>query len=209
MTEAAATQPPPPSGPPLPGPPAAGHPTPPRPPREPSAFGGLPRWLRIGIIAAASAVLVLIIAVVVRVAVQTPFIPLGVTATGDLQPGSCLLEPGATSAEYTVVGCSTPHQQQVFAIVDLEFAGVSYTADEALAIYADNACQRLLEYRLGLPSDLVKADFEAAAIDPPTLDEYTNGGTKTLCGVFDDPDRPDEGGTSVDLTADLYRPIPQ
>jgi hypothetical protein len=174
-----------------------------------SGFGGLPRWLRIGIIAAATAVLVLIIAVVVRIALQAPAIPLGVTPVDEILPGSCLVEPGGTSGEYTVVGCSTPHQQQVIAEVDLAFPGVDYTADESLAIYADEVCNRLLEYRLFLVDDLVKADFIAGAVAPPTLEEYEAGETETLCAVLDHPDRPETGGSSEDLTRDLYRPMPQ
>ncbi|CAN5325469.1 hypothetical protein BH11ACT3_BH11ACT3_04080 [soil metagenome] len=173
-----------------------------------SGFRGLPRWLRIGIIAAATAGLLLVIAVVVRVIVQTPQIPLGVTAAADLRPGSCLLEPGAAK-KYTVVSCGTPHQQQVFARIDLAYPGVEYSADESLAIYADATCARLLEYRLYLTDDLVKADYLADAIAPPTLDQYTSGETFTLCAIYDHPDRPDEGGSSVDLTGDLYRPIPE
>ncbi len=174
-----------------------------------SGFGGLPRWLRIGIIAAATAVLVLIVAVVVRVALQAPSIPLGVTPVGQIMPGSCLLEPGGTSDEYTVVGCSTAHQQQVIAKVDLAFPGVDYTADESLAIYADEVCNRLLEYRLYLIDDLVKSDFIGAAVAAPTLEEYEAGDTETLCAVLDHPDRPEAGGSSEDLTRDLYRPMPQ
>jgi hypothetical protein len=173
-----------------------------------SGFRGLPRWLRIGIIAAATAVVLLIIAVVVRVIVQTPHIPLGVTAASDLQPGSCVLEPGAQE-QYTVVSCSTPHQQQVFARIDLAYPGVEYTADESLAIYADTTCGRLLEYRLYLTSDLVKADYLTDAIAPPTLEAYSSGETTTLCSIHDDPDRPEKGSTSIDLTSDLYRPIPE
>jgi hypothetical protein len=174
-----------------------------------SGFGGLPRWLRIGIIAAATAVLALVIAVVVRIVLQTPAIPLGVTSVDQLLPGSCLLEPGGSADEYTVVGCSTPHQQQVIAKVDLAFPGVVYKADESLAIYANEVCNRMLEYRLYLVDDLVKTDFIAEAIAPPTLDEYDAGDTETLCAVLDHPDRPDEGGSSEDLTRDLYRPMPQ
>jgi hypothetical protein len=174
-----------------------------------SGFRGLPAWLRIGIIAAATAVIVLIIAVIARLILQTPFIPLGTTATDDLLPGSCLVEPGGGSDEYTVVGCSTPHQQQVIARVDLLFPGVDYTADEALAIYADEVCNRLLEYRLFLVDGMEKGDFIAAAIAPPTLEQYEAGETETICSVLDHPDRPDEGGQSEDLTTDLYRPMPQ
>jgi hypothetical protein len=174
-----------------------------------AGFGGLPRWLRIGIIAAATAVLVLIAAVVIRLILQTPFVPLGVTSADDLVPGACLVEPGGDEDEYTVVNCGSPHQQQIIARVDLNFPGVPYSADESLAIYAGETCKRLLEYRLYLPDDMVKTDYDADAVNPPTLAEYESGDTETLCAVFDHPDRPDDGGGSEDLTRDLYRPIPQ
>jgi hypothetical protein len=174
----------------------------------PTGFAGLPRWLRIGLIAAATAVVVLIIAVVVRVVLQAPVIPTGQTAAEQLVPGACLREPGDADL-YTVVSCSAPHQQQVIASVDLEFPGVPYTADESLAVYAHEVCLRLVEYRLYLPEDIVKSDYTAAAISAPTLEQYESGDTETLCAVLDHPDRPEEGGVSEDLTRDLYRPIPE
>jgi hypothetical protein len=182
--------------------------TPAAQPAAATGFAGLPRWLRIGLIAAATAVVVLIIAVVVRMALQTPFIPTGTTPADRLVPGACLLEPG-NADEYTVVPCSTPHQQQVIASVDLAFPGVPYSADESLAVYAEQTCLRLVEYRLYLPEDIVKSDYTAAAISAPTLEQYDAGDTETLCAVLDHPDRPDEGGVSEDLTRDLYRPIPE
>lgn len=188
-----------------PAPPTGLQPLPGPPP--PSGFGALPRWMRFGIIAAAAAVVALGVSVLVRVAVSTPAVPQGVIPAADLAPGSCLLEPGSLD-EYTVVGCGRPHHQQVIAVVDLAFPGVLYDSDESLAIYAQSACERLLEYRLYLPDDLEKQDFAAAAIAPPTLAQYEVGGTETRCAVFDDPDRPDEGGVSDDLTDDLYRSIP-
>lgn len=172
-----------------------------------TGFRSLPRWLRIGLVAAATVVVVLVVAVIVRSAVQAPFIPTGVTKAADLVPGACLVEPGDVD-EYTVVPCSTPHQQQVIASVDLEFPGVPYSADESLAVYAQQTCLRLVEYKLYLPSDLKKTDYTAIPIAPPTLEQYEAGDTATLCAVLDDPERPDKGGTSVDLTRDLYKPIP-
>jgi hypothetical protein len=174
-----------------------------------TGFSGLPRWLRIGLITAATAVVVLVIAVVIRIILQTPVIPTGVTAAERLLPGSCLLEPGGTSDEYTVVPCSSAHQQQVIAAVDLEFPGVPYTADESLAIYALETCKRLLEYKLYLPHDLDKAEYVMEAVAAPTLAQYDSGTTTTLCAVLDNPDSPEAGGRSEDLTGDLYRPIPQ
>lgn len=173
-----------------------------------SGFGGLPRWLRIGIVAASTAVVVLVIAVIIRIVLQTPVIPTGSTAVEDLQPGSCLLEPGLADT-YTVVTCTTPHQQQVIAKVDLTFPNVPYSADESLATYAGFTCDRLLEYRLYLPADIEKTEFAMLAIDPPTLEEWNAGSASTLCAILDDPDRPEKGGVSEDLTRDLYHPLPQ
>jgi hypothetical protein len=173
-----------------------------------TGFGGLPTWLRIGIVAAATAVVVLIISVIIRIVLQIPVVPLGEIAADDLQPGSCMLEPGAHDV-YTVVPCTQPHQQQIVASVDLAFPGVPYSADSSLATYAGYTCDRLLEYRLYLPTDLVKTEYMMAAITPPTLEQYNAGDTTTLCAILDEPDLPTTGGTSNDLTRDLYRPIPQ
>ena len=172
-----------------------------------SGFAALPRWLRIALIAAATAVGVLVIAVVIRVVLQTPFIPLGPTSAERVVPGACLLEPGDAD-QYTVVACSTPHQQQVIAEVDLDFPGVQYTADSALAEYARQTCARLLEYKLYLPQDLKRNDYTMGAVRIPSLAEYQAGDTRTLCAVLDNPDAPDEGGSSADIVGDLYRPIP-
>lgn len=174
-----------------------------------TGFGGLPAWLRIGIVAAATIIVVLVISVVIRIVLSTPNIPLGPTAAGDLQPGSCLAEAGGTADQYTVVACTSPHQQQIIASVDLAFPGVPYTADESLAIFAGETCERLLEYRLFLPRDLVKIEYETSAVAAPTLAEYEAGDTETLCAVLDNHDIPDDGGQSEDLTTDLYRPLPQ
>ncbi|HWM34411.1 MAG TPA: hypothetical protein VNR36_09270 [Pseudolysinimonas sp.] len=174
-----------------------------------SGFGGLPRWLRIGIVAAATAVVVLIIAVVVRIALQAPNIPLGETPAADLQPGACLLEPGAGADRYTVVACGSPHQQQVIAQIDIAYPGVEYFSQEALDIYAGYSCDRLLEYRLFLIDDLVKSDHVMTALTTPTLDQYEGGDAMTLCAIGDNPDLPEKGGIADDLTADLYQPIPQ
>ncbi|MBX3194561.1 MAG: hypothetical protein R2717_06745 [Schumannella sp.] len=171
-------------------------------------FNQLPAWLRIGVIAAATAVVALIIAVIIRIVLQTPIIPTGPTAAEDLVPGACLLE-GGVAETYTVVTCSTPHQQQVVAEVDLTFPDVTYTADQSLAIYAGYTCDRLLEYRLFLPRELVKPDYVMTALSPPTLEQYNAGDASTLCSISDDPDRPEAGGGAQDLTGDLYRPIPQ
>jgi len=173
-----------------------------------TGFGGLPTWLRIGIVAAATAVAVLIISVIIRIVLQTPVVPLGSIAADNLLPGSCLVEPGSLDV-YTVVPCSQPHQQQVVASIDLAFPGVNYSADSSLATYAGYTCDRLLEYRLYLPTDLVKTDYNMAAISPPTLQQYTTGDTTTLCAILDDPDLPTTSGSSEDLTRDLYRPIPK
>jgi hypothetical protein len=188
---------------------AAAEPTPAAAPAPASAsgFAGLPRWLRIALIAAATAVGVLVIAVVIRVVLQTPFIPLGPTPAERVVPGACLLEPGEAD-QYTVVACSTPHQQQVIAEVDLDFPGVVYTADSALAEYAQQTCDRLLEYQLYLPHDLKRTEYAMAAVRIPSLAEYQAGDTRTLCAVLDNPDVPDEGGASADLVGDLYQPIP-
>jgi hypothetical protein len=144
---------------------------------------------------------------VIRVVLQTPFIPLGPTPAERVVPGACLLEPGDAD-QYTVVACSTPHQQQVIAEVDLDFPGVQYTADSALAEYARQTCARLLEYKLYLPQDLKRNDYTMGAVRIPSLTEYQAGDTRTLCAVLDNPDAPDEGGSSADIVGDLYRPIP-
>ena len=69
-------------------------------------------------------------------------------------------------------------------------------------------CARLLEYKLYLPQDLKRNDYTMGAVRIPSLAEYQAGDTRTLCAVLDNPDAPDEGGSSADIVGDLYRPIP-
>lgn len=160
-------------------------------------------------VAAITAVVVLIVAVVIRIVLQTPVIPTGVTSADRLLPGSCLLEPGSDEKEYTVVPCSVPHQQQIIASVDLDFPGVPFTAAESLAIYAQETCDRLLEYRLYLPKGLEKNEWKMSAVAPPTLAQYEAGDSETLCAIYDNPEFPDEGGSAENVTIDLYSPIPE
>lgn len=174
-----------------------------------TGFGGLPRWLRIGIVAAATAIVVLVIAVVIRIVLQAPIIALGPTPADRLEPGACLVEPGANAEQYTVVACSSPHQQQVIAQIDIAFPGVPYNSDEALGIYAGYSCDRLLEYRLFLVAGLTKSEYVMTAVSIPTLDEYNAGEAATLCAIGDNPDLPEPGGIAEDLTGSLYEPIPQ
>jgi hypothetical protein len=136
-----------------------------------------------------------------RVATRVPAIPLGETAVADLQPGSCLAEDRLDLAAYTVVACSEPHAQQVFASADLEVDESIYAqTGGALDAFGDAVCDRYLEYRLFLDQALERSDYTTRAIGLPTPDEYAAGDTDALCVIAH--------GDGDDLTEDLYRPMP-
>jgi hypothetical protein len=165
-----------------------------------TGWRALPRWLRIGIVVLITVTVVLATLVIVRVITRVPPIPTGVTAVGDLRPGSCLAESGDLD-EYTVVACDEPHPQQVFAEADLDLDDNVYSSTaSALQLFGDALCGRYLEYRLFLAADLDRNEYEVAAIDVPDPDTYAGGDTVALCVITS------EAGD--DLTGDLYRPMP-
>ncbi|GHF04532.1 hypothetical protein GCM10011600_01210 [Pseudolysinimonas yzui] len=151
----------------------------------------------------AFAVVVIALAALIafRVATRAPAIPLGETAIADLQPGSCVAEDRLDLATYTVVACSAPHPQQVFASADLELDESVYAqTGGALDAFGDAVCDRYLEYRLFLDQEIERTDYTARAIGLPTPDEYAAGDTDALCVIA--------RGDGDDLTDDLYRPMP-
>jgi hypothetical protein len=161
----------------------------------------LPSWARIGLVAFVAVVVALVALIGFRVATRVPAIPLGDTAIADLQPGACLAEDGADLDTYTVVACSAPHPQQVFAIADLELDESVYAqTGGALDAFGDAVCDRYLEYRLFLDQELERSDYTTRAIGLPTPDEYAAGDTDALCVIA----RED----GADLTSDLYRAMP-
>lgn len=166
-----------------------------------TGWRGLPVWARIGVIVLAAVILILVIVVAVRVATRVPFIPFGVTAAGDLRPGSCLAEGERDLAQYTVVPCGGEHPQQVFATADLRLdAAVYASVESALAEFGDQVCDHYLEYRLFVLAGLETADYVAYAIAVPDPAAYAAGDTEAVCAIA-----PANGGT---VTGDLYRPMP-
>lgn len=172
-------------------------------------FTGLPRWVRIGFVAGLVIVVGLASFVAYRVLTRVPHIPLGVTAAEDLLPGSCLADAEPDLAEYEVVACSVEHPAQVFAIAPLDLDETLFSDDgafrgadagDALPIFADEVCERFLEYRLYLVSDLDKQHYEARSLTVPSLDDWRAGDQDVLCVIADEDGAP--------LTRDLYRPMP-
>jgi len=164
-------------------------------------WSGLPRWARFGLIAAVAVAVLLAVIVLLRVVTRTPYIPLGSTPAGQLQPGACLAEADPDLAGYTVVSCDDAHAQQVFATVDLDLDAQTYSlVGSALATFGDMVCEKYLEYRMFLSADIDRNAFEAHAIATPDPDAYAAGDTEALCAVA-----PASGGS---LTGDLYRPMP-
>lgn len=161
----------------------------------------MPGWMRIGLIALTAIVVSLAALLAFRLLTRAAPIALGVTAIGDLRPGSCLAEADRTLTEYTVVSCWQPHPQEVFATADLELDELLYAqTGGALQAFGDEVCDRYLEYRLFLIAELEKGDYAAFAIDVPTPDEYAAGDTDALCTLTA------EDGSNI--TGDVYRAMP-
>jgi hypothetical protein len=143
----------------------------------------LPRAALIAIIAG-GAVLALIVVGVVSLAVALgAFLSLGPTAATDLRPGACLAEPDADLAQYTVVDCVEEPAQQVVAEIDLGRDTEQYTTPAALDAFAQEICDRFLEYALYVPEDIDIVRFDLAAITVPTPDEVAAGDTVARCAV--------------------------
>ncbi len=159
-----------------------------------------PRLARFALIAAAAIVLVIIVVVTVKAATSTPQASLGETAVVDLVLGSCLAEDETDLDEYTVVGCAEPHPQQVVATVDLGKTENVYTQFSAMSSYAQEICNRFIEYGLFVSDDAGTDDYELVVLGMPSEQAFADGETTALCAIVDS-----EGGQ---LRESLYQPMP-
>jgi hypothetical protein len=161
----------------------------------------VPAWARVGLIALLTVVVALAGLLAFRLLTRAAPIPLGVTAVGDLRPGSCLAEAARDLAEYTVVPCGQPHPQEVFATAELEVDDLVYAqTGGALQSFGDELCDRYREYKLFLVAGIDKNDYAAYAIDLPNPEQYAGGDTEALCVIAA------EDGS--DITGDVYRQMP-
>jgi len=157
--------------------------------------------MRVGFIALIAVVVALACLLAFRLLTRATPITYGVTAVGDLRPGSCLAEGDFDLVEYTVVPCSRPHPLQVFATAELELDELVYAqTGGALQSFGDEVCDHYLEYRLFLIAELEKGDYEAYAIAVPNPPQYAAGDTSALCVLI--------AKDLSDITGDAYRPMP-
>ena len=159
-----------------------------------------PRLAIIGIVAASVVALVILIIIVVKIAGGAVQVPLGVTDSDELQLGSCLEEEDADLDEYTVVDCSVGHPQQVVATIDLGKTENVYTQYAAMSSYAQEVCDRLIEYGLYVREDTSSDDYEFVVLAMPTEKQFEGGQTDALCAIVHT-----EGD---ELTESFYRPMP-
>jgi len=157
------------------------------------------RWGRLAINAGAAVVVALLVLLVVRLIIANAGPALGVTPVADLQPGSCLAEGSTKAEEYTVVDCSTPHEQQVVATVDLSLGRDVFTSFDAMPALAQEVCDRYLEYDLFVEQEAHEDRLSMAALGLPTEAEYEAGRTDAFCAVV--------ATDGSKLTTDEYRPI--
>lgn len=159
-----------------------------------------PRWGLIGIVVASAIALIIVIVIVAKIAGAAVQVPLGVTDSDELQLGSCLEQEEADLDEYTVVDCSVGHPQQVVATIDLGKGENVYTQFAAMSSYAQEVCDRLIEYGLFVREHVSSDDYEFALLAMPTEKQFEAGHTEALCAIVHS-----EGD---ELTESLYRPMP-
>lgn len=159
-----------------------------------------PRWALIGIIAAATVLVVLVAVIGFRALLANPSPPLGLTAAADLQLGSCLAESALDLDEYTVVDCASPHPQQVVGTVDMSLRAVDYTEYSAVAVFVAETCLRFVEYSLFVRDDITVEDHQTQALAVPSEEQFTAGTTDALCSL--------SARDGSELSESLYRPLP-
>lgn len=161
----------------------------------------LPRWLRIGAIALLVGALFIAGLVVVRLITGIRVIEPGPRAAADIPAGACLAEEGAKRDEYTVVSCDEPHPQQVFAIAELDVDdAIGAQIAGAIDRFADEVCDRHVEYRLYLAPELEPREYIAEALGAPSPEAFTAGEDEVRCTIRTESGDP--------LVGDLYRPMP-
>lgn len=159
-----------------------------------------PRWALIGIIAASVVLFIILAVIVVKVVAASPPVQLGVTDAGDLQLGSCLEQAAVDLEEYTVVDCGLAHPQQIVATIDLGKTENVYTQYSAMSVYAQEICDRLIEYRLYLREGPAYDDYEFVVVDMPSQGEFDDGEQRALCAII--------ASDGDDLTESYYRAMP-
>ena len=142
-----------------------------------------PRWALIGLIAAGTVLLIILAVIVVKVVAATPQPRLGVTSSGELLPGSCVEEEDTDLEKYTVVDCGRPHPQQIVASIDLGKGENVYTQYSAMSSYAQEVCDRLIEYGLYLRSELSYDDYEFVVVAMPSEQQFDDGQQSAMCAI--------------------------
>jgi hypothetical protein len=143
-----------------------------------------PRWAIVGVIAGLTVLIIIVVVIIVKVAVNSTLVPLGVTSANELQTGSCLAEGATDLAEYTVVDCGLPHPQQVVALIDLGKTDNIYTQFSAMSSYAQEICDRLIEYRLYLREGPTYDDYQLVVVGMPSEQQFADGGQFARCAII-------------------------
>lgn len=166
---------------------------------EQAAKARFPRWA-IVLIASVGGVFVLIAVLVIALVVSLLSGPAwGPTAARELQPGSCLAEADTDLKTYTVVTCDAAHPQQVVAIIDLSRNTSQYSTPNALTTFANEICDRFIEYGLFV-AESVDDSYDLVAVAVPSPEALAAGDSAARCSLV----RAD--GTP--LTSDLFREMP-
>jgi hypothetical protein len=157
-------------------------------------------WLRLGIAAGATVILVVIAIAGFNSVIEEFSAQSGPTATAELQLGGCLADSDVGIAQYTVIDCAFEHPQQVVADVDLGRTSTTYNSTEALVTYVEEVCNRFIEYGIYIRADVREEQYDVFALWVPTIEEVASGVDRALCAVRSLDGTP--------LTEDLYQPVP-
>ena len=160
----------------------------------------LPRAAIIAIAAGAAVIALGAFALVSIVGGVVSILSLGPTAADDLRPGACLAEAARDLGEYTTVDCAESPAQQVVADIDLGRNTEQYTTASALDAYAQEICDRFLEYDLYVPVGIDEEVYDLVAITVPTPEAVAAGDTAARCSIVARDGSP--------LPGSLYREMP-
>lgn len=101
------------------------------------------------------------------------------TSVLDLEVGDCFSVESDEIATVVVVGCETPHEYEVFAVLDHEaVADAPYPGDAKLVEYADAACRPSFEEFVG--HDYQTSIWYITSL-PPTEPTWAEGDREIVC----------------------------
>lgn len=107
----------------------------------------------------------------------------GKTSVMSLTVGDCTNDEGSGNGEVTDVPnvpCDEPHDNEVFALIDLE--ADTFPGSEAVAEEADSSCIGYFETWVGSPYEETSIDIATLS---PTAESWADGDREVICLAYD------------------------